>query len=145
MYKLKIYKEKEEFYQTGCIAMWEACQTFDDTRGNFEMYVYSLVKYTMIREMNIANRFSEANTCVQDEVLIPLIGMTQTDELFEGEYFEQLSGQEQQMIKYIYADKMPNEEIAQQMNCSMEALKKRRQRTLKKIQFAITNRVAAKE
>ena len=39
--KLGIYKNKHEFYQIGCIALWEASLRFNKEKGEFKSYAYS--------------------------------------------------------------------------------------------------------
>lgn len=41
MRKLSIYKNKHEFYQVGCIALWEASLRFNKEKGEFKSYAYS--------------------------------------------------------------------------------------------------------
>ncbi|TXC82223.1 sigma-70 family RNA polymerase sigma factor [Metabacillus litoralis] len=41
--RLSIYKNKQEFYQIGCIALWEASQRFDKEKGEFKSYAYSYI------------------------------------------------------------------------------------------------------
>ncbi|MCV9884472.1 sigma-70 family RNA polymerase sigma factor [Metabacillus halosaccharovorans] len=41
MRKLGIYKNKHEFYQVGCIALWEASLRFNKEKGEFKSYAYS--------------------------------------------------------------------------------------------------------
>ncbi|WP_226670463.1 sigma-70 family RNA polymerase sigma factor [Metabacillus litoralis] len=41
--RLSIYKNKQEFYQIGCIALWEASERFDEEKGEFKSYAYSFI------------------------------------------------------------------------------------------------------
>ncbi|MBM7606313.1 DNA-directed RNA polymerase [Metabacillus crassostreae] len=41
--RLSIYKNKQEFYQIGCIALWEASRRFDKEKGEFKSYAYSYI------------------------------------------------------------------------------------------------------
>lgn len=41
--KLAIYKDEQEFYQIGCIALWEASRRFQKEKGEFKSYVYSYI------------------------------------------------------------------------------------------------------
>jgi DNA-directed RNA polymerase len=43
MKKLKIYRDEKEFYQIGCIALWEASLRFNEEKGKFKSYVYSYI------------------------------------------------------------------------------------------------------
>lgn len=41
--KLAIYKNEQEFYQIGCIALWEASLQFNEEKGEFKSYAYSYI------------------------------------------------------------------------------------------------------
>lgn len=41
MNKLMIYKNEKEFYQIGCIALWEASTRFNKDKGEFKSYAYA--------------------------------------------------------------------------------------------------------
>lgn len=43
MKSLSIYKDKEDFYQIGCIGLWEAVLRFDKGKGAFKSYAYSYI------------------------------------------------------------------------------------------------------
>lgn len=43
MKRLAIYKNKPEFYQIGCVALWEASQRFNEEKGEFKSYAYSYI------------------------------------------------------------------------------------------------------
>ncbi|MDP4171531.1 MAG: sigma factor, partial [Bacillota bacterium] len=44
MNTLHIFKNKEEFYQLGLIALWEANERFDPQKGSFTTFAYSYIK-----------------------------------------------------------------------------------------------------
>ncbi|MBZ5753566.1 sigma-70 family RNA polymerase sigma factor [Metabacillus rhizolycopersici] len=41
--RLAIYKNEQEFYQIGCIALWEASLQFNEEKGEFKSYAYSYI------------------------------------------------------------------------------------------------------
>ena len=43
MIRLAIYKNEQEFYQIGCIALWEASLHFNEEKGEFKSYAYSYI------------------------------------------------------------------------------------------------------
>ncbi|WP_299093732.1 sigma-70 family RNA polymerase sigma factor [uncultured Metabacillus sp.] len=47
MRNLSIYKNEQEFYQIGCIALWEAAQRFNEEKGHFQSYVYAYISGRM--------------------------------------------------------------------------------------------------
>lgn len=50
--KLLIYRNKQEFYQIGCIALWEASLRFNEKRGEFKSYAYSYIVGRMKSELS---------------------------------------------------------------------------------------------
>ena len=49
--RLSIYKNKDDFFQIGLIALWEAYEKFDSKQGEFLNYAYMTVKGRMINEI----------------------------------------------------------------------------------------------
>ncbi|UHA61385.1 sigma-70 family RNA polymerase sigma factor [Metabacillus litoralis] len=43
MKKLSIYTNKEDYYQVGSIALWEAFLRFNEEKGEFKSYAYSYI------------------------------------------------------------------------------------------------------
>ena len=54
---LHIYKDKDEFYQTGLIGLWEATQSFDERKGSFSNYAYTYMKGKILFQMNQNNQW----------------------------------------------------------------------------------------
>lgn len=70
---LGIYKNREEFYQTGLIALWKAAERYDQERGAFSSFAYSYIKGNLQTEMTKRNKHDEHYIAVEDEswALIP--------------------------------------------------------------------------
>ena len=51
IHSLHIYKNHDEFYQIGLIALWEASNQFDETKGAFLSYAYATVKGRILTEI----------------------------------------------------------------------------------------------
>jgi RNA polymerase sigma factor (sigma-70 family) len=49
--KLSIYTNKEEFFQIGLIALWEAQRRFNPEKGLFSSYAYTYIKGSMMQEL----------------------------------------------------------------------------------------------
>jgi DNA-directed RNA polymerase len=65
--KLHIYRDKEEFYQTGLIALWEAYEKFDDQKAAFLSYAYALVRGRMLDLLKQKKRLEERNVYPDEE------------------------------------------------------------------------------
>jgi len=64
---LGIYKNREEFYQTGLIALWQAAERYDQERGPFSSFAYSYIKGHLQTEMTKTNKYDEHYVAVDDE------------------------------------------------------------------------------
>jgi RNA polymerase sigma factor (sigma-70 family) len=49
--KLSIYTNKDEFFQIGLIALWEASRRFNPQKGLFSNYAYAYIKGMMMQEL----------------------------------------------------------------------------------------------
>lgn len=59
IHSLNIYKNKEEFYQLGLIALWEASKRYDPKKGKLASYVYMYIKGYLLMELKKINKNSE--------------------------------------------------------------------------------------
>nr|WP_263324349.1 sigma-70 family RNA polymerase sigma factor [Neobacillus sp. Marseille-Q6967] len=64
---LHIYKNQEEFYQTGLIGLWEASQSFDERKGKFSNYAYTYMKGKMLSQLTKDQHFTESHVHPQEE------------------------------------------------------------------------------
>ncbi|MER2028975.1 MAG: sigma-70 family RNA polymerase sigma factor [Solibacillus sp.] len=135
IYKLKIYRDLDEYMQVGRIALWQALQKFDDTKGDFTMFAYMTVKYAIIRSLAKANHVSEHELAVEEDVII--INSRQhnlvASSLEWPEWFEELNEDEQFLLIALYEKELSLKEIADKYKLSYETIKKRRQRLLSKL------------
>ncbi|MBS4195710.1 sigma-70 family RNA polymerase sigma factor [Lederbergia citri] len=67
MKSLGIYKNQDEFYQTGLIGLWDAYQRFDGEKGKFSTYAYSYIKGRILTELTKMSRFEEKNVYPDEE------------------------------------------------------------------------------
>ncbi|GAA0317488.1 hypothetical protein GCM10008967_05070 [Bacillus carboniphilus] len=67
MKTLNVYQRKEEFYQTGLIALWEAYQKFDAYKGSFSTFAYSYIRGRMLRDLQRNIRDEERNVYPKEE------------------------------------------------------------------------------
>lgn len=135
IYKLKIYRDLDEYMQVGRIALWQALQKFDDTKGDFTMFAYMTVKYAIIRALSKASHVSEHELAVEEDVII--VNSQQhnmiTSSLEWPEWFEELNKDEQFLLIGLYEKELSLKEIADKYKLSYETIKKRHQRLLTKL------------
>ena len=135
IYKLKIYRDFDEYMQIGRIALWQALQKYDATKGDFAMFAYMTVKYAVIRALSKANHITEHELAVEEDVII--INSQQQYLITTGlewpEWFEELNKEEQFLLIAMFEKELSLKEIADKYKLSYETIKKRRQRLLSKL------------
>src|SRR5689334_10504055 len=61
IHSLRIYKNHDEFYQVGLIALWEGSQHYDEQKGIFAPYIYKFIRgkllTTLKKEKNLDDRY----------------------------------------------------------------------------------------
>ncbi|MBM7667050.1 RNA polymerase sigma factor (sigma-70 family) [Solibacillus kalamii] len=134
IFNLKIYRDIDEYMQVGRIALWQALQKFDESKGDFAMFAYMSVKYAIIRALSKANHVSEHELTVEDDVMI--INSQHhfiTSNMEWPEWFEELNNDEQFLLIELYEKELSVKDIADKYRLNYETIKKRRQRLLSKL------------
>ena len=61
IHSLRIYKNHDEFYQVGLIALWKGSQHYDEQKGIFAPYIYKFVRGKLLtalkKEKNLDDRY----------------------------------------------------------------------------------------
>lgn len=139
--QLNIYREHEQYRQTGRVALWKAWQKFDREKGNFTPYAYRTIRGAMMDEMKKENRFEERFMPAEDDMLTLWI----EEEVYveEGwvdrlsEAVDQLTDEEKQLLNWLYMERYTQAQCAQKIGISVAGVKKRRQRLLEKLRGMI--------
>jgi DNA-directed RNA polymerase len=66
MKRLAIYKNEQEFYQIGCIALWDASLLFNEEKGEFKSYVYSYIIVRVKTALTEERKKLEKETGLED-------------------------------------------------------------------------------
>ena len=67
IHSLHIYKDQEEFYQLGLIALWEATRRFDAKKGKLASYAYMYIKGYLLMELKKRRKDEERNLYPNEE------------------------------------------------------------------------------
>ena len=139
IYKLKIYRDLDEYMQVGRIAFWQALQKFDETKGDFAMFAYMNIKYAIIRALTKANDESEHELAVEEDIII--VNTPQYDLITSSvewpEWFDELNEEEQSLLIALYERELSLKQIAETYRLKYETLKKRHQRLLSKLRRSL--------
>ncbi len=137
MNSLSIYKNKNEFYQTGLIALWEARERFDPGKGAFSSFAYAYIKGKMLTEMTKENQNEERNVHPK-EAFWGSVKDEHSDYMFNGKelllpYCEDLTDNQKKWVLYTFCDMLTVQEIADKENVSCSAVKKWRKGAKEKL------------
>jgi DNA-directed RNA polymerase specialized sigma subunit len=121
---LGIYKNRDEFFQTGLIALWQAAERYDHKRGAFSSYAYSYIKGHLQTEMTKRNKHDEHYVSVDDEswALIPDLACRIPFE-WDDLNCEELTEKEKKWVLHTVIYGLPVKEIAALENVSQSAVK----------------------
>ncbi|OZI13574.1 RNA polymerase subunit sigma-24 [Bacillaceae bacterium SAS-127] len=138
MKSLHIYKDRDEFQQIGQIALWEAYEKYDETKGSFSSIAYLYIKGRMIDELKKAKQ-REENVIYTNKPFWEEKSEEQSDPSLQLEvlltYAIHLTHREKiWLIRTFYQD-MTITEIAQCENVSPSAVKKWRKQAMNKLKL----------
>lgn len=137
MHQLNIYKNQDEFYQIGLIALWDASKNFDKTKGNFANYAYMYIKGRMMTELTRQNKWAK-KIFYPDEEFWKYIEDTAGSEIpLELEtllsYCDRLTNRERQWVVYHFYYGWNSSQIAKLENVTIHAVRKWRHQALSKL------------
>ncbi|WHZ02818.1 sigma-70 family RNA polymerase sigma factor [Neobacillus sp. YX16] len=141
MHSLHIYKNQQEFYQTGLIALWEASQTFEERKGTFSNYAYTSIKGKMLTEMTQNNHYKEKNILPPKEEFWERIEGQDSSLFLEREtiqtYCEGLTEKEATWVMESYINQLSIKEIAESENVTVSAVKQWKLGALRKLKVKV--------
>lgn len=140
MHTLHIYKNQEEFFQLGLIALWEANERFDPNKGSFTGFAYSYIKGRFMSEMTKSNKHEERSVYPKDEFWT-VIEDPSTQQPFEVKflltYCEALTENQTKWVLYTCIDDLSVAEIAAKEGVSVSAVKSWRKGAKEKLKKSL--------
>ena len=139
---LHIYRNEDEFYQTGLIGLWEATQSFDERKGSFSNYAYTYMKGKMLYQMTQTNQFKDRHIHPQKEFW-ETIEEQDPSLVLEKEtlqtYCEGLTEKEAKWVFASFIDQLSNKEIAEREKVSISAVKQWKSGAIRKLKEKVVN------
>lgn len=123
---LNIYKNKDEFFQIGLIALWEAKTRFNHEKGCFSSYAYSFIKGRILSELGKTKRYEERNICCDEQFWGRIendYGTHSPEVSFLLSYCDHLSDNQKKWVLYTCLDGLSIREIAEKEQVSPSAVK----------------------
>ncbi len=133
---LSIYRNREEFYQTALIGLWEAQKGFDAQKGTFTNYAYTYIKGKLLLELTRRNRYETRNVCPKEEYWEVVEDGFSEKPLEEEQllsYCEGLSEKETKWVVAAFLEDLSVKEIALREHVSVSAVKQWKMGALKKL------------
>ncbi|MFB6468992.1 sigma-70 family RNA polymerase sigma factor [Cytobacillus sp. Hz8] len=136
---LHIYKNKEEFFQTGLIALWEAHGRFNPEKGKFSNYAYTFIKGRIMSELTSINKH-ENNQFYPDKEFWTLIEDPNSPRTLEEEiiyeYCVDLTVNQKKWVLYTIIADLTIKDIAQLEMVSPSTVKGWRSGALRRLRKA---------
>ncbi|MEH6889031.1 sigma-70 family RNA polymerase sigma factor [Bacillus sp. JJ864] len=108
MKKLCIYRDYEEYYQCGLIALWRAYEKYDEEKGSFPAYALVTVRGYLLEQLKKECRVQDKEVCTEHYVLENIGGEEKQREMFE--YMSMLEENEQFVLfEHFYGGKKMRE------------------------------------
>lgn len=130
--KLHIYRDYDTFRQIGNIALWQAWQRFEDSKGNFTPFAYRSIQGAMLDELKRETKRNERGSCTDNGVR-EKAEETVIEELPEWLEINQLTAHEKWLLDALFVKGFSLPELAELEKISLAGMKKRRERLLKKL------------
>ncbi|WP_419883660.1 sigma-70 family RNA polymerase sigma factor [Peribacillus sp. B-H-3] len=140
--QLSIYKNKEDYFQIGLIALWEAEEKFSAEKGSFLSFAYSMVKGRILNELKKEARFDSRFTPASDDLLNEVSAVFHDRPLEEEillTYCESLTAKQAAWVLLSFKDNLTIQEIAKVTGSSASAVKSWRKSALNKIKADLSN------
>ncbi|MGG2017485.1 sigma-70 family RNA polymerase sigma factor [Bacillus sp. S10(2024)] len=108
MKKLLIYRDYEEYYQCGLIALWRAYEKYDEEKGSFPTYALVTVRGYLLERLKKECRVQEQEVCTEQHILGNIGREEEQRETFE--YMSMLEENEQFVLfEHFYGGKKIHE------------------------------------
>ncbi|SFJ68934.1 MULTISPECIES: sigma-70 family RNA polymerase sigma factor [unclassified Bacillus (in: firmicutes)] len=131
MKKLCIYRDYEEYYQCGLIALWRAYDKYDEKKGSFPAYALVTVRGYLLAQLKKERRFQDRETCTEQYILESISGEEKRMEVFE--YMSMLEENERFVLfEHFYGGKKMHE-IADELGMTYHQARWIYRQALKKI------------
>ena len=139
--KLHIYRDYESFRQVGKIALWQAWERFDETKGNFTPFAYRSMQGAMLDELKRESRLTDRTIITEDDQFERFEKhIVNTDEMPEWLEDVPLSKEECLLLEELFQNGTSVAELSRVHGITLAGMKKRRERVLKKLRDYVENK-----
>ncbi|WP_050179723.1 sigma-70 family RNA polymerase sigma factor [Domibacillus robiginosus] len=124
--KLHIYKNKDEFVQVGMIALWEACERFDEAKGAFPPFAYSYIQGRIKSTLTKDAKTSDKMVLTGEPVLYEGIDPAPTPDTVAAVHLcgDLLTGRAKDWYNLSVIEGLTNPDIARKLGVTPAAVRK---------------------
>lgn len=140
---LSIYKNKEEYFQVGLIALWESIGNFNEEYGQFSNYAYTVIKGKILNELKHHHKYETCTEPFDSFILEIKDPFSIHEEAFPIEnilpYTEGLTKNQQRWLLQTYLENKTVSEIAEVYQVTAAAVKSWRKAALIKLKKQVVS------
>lgn len=138
--KTNVYKNHEHFRQSARIALWEAWKKYDSARGHFAPFAYRTIQTTIFTELKKDTQYTERQIPYEKDKLTTVAQYMEHSESTDKQILqlidllqEKMTLNEFRFLEDLYVYGYQYEELTEKYGATVTALKKRRQRLIKRL------------
>ncbi len=142
IHTLKIYQNKDDYFQIGVISLWEAWKQFNPEKGKFLNFAYTSVKGRILNELTKNNSREERTQFAKDEYWALIEDQNTLDPLeFDTilGFCQPLTDKQKRWVFYTVFNGMSITDIAKQEGVSPSAVKLWRKGATEKLRQILSN------
>ncbi|WP_163103343.1 sigma-70 family RNA polymerase sigma factor [Peribacillus alkalitolerans] len=143
IHSIGIYKNKEEYFQIGLIALWEAYEKYDSRKGSFTTFAYSVIHGRILNHLRKEYRYDSCNISADPQVQDYYTQLSYFPEYLQEEiiwqYCAGLTDKQKQWIKGSILEGKGIKEIALEHNVSIETVKSWRKLALTNLRLVVNS------
>lgn len=131
--RLCIYRNHEEFYQCGLIALWKAYEQFDEQKGAFSTYAFYTVRGYLLGKLHKERRVEERQVVLEPELAETISAEELGSDSDFFQYLAPLNGRQRLIVEERLYHGKKLTAIAQEHGMTYDQVRSFYRRALKKI------------
>lgn len=131
--RLCIYRNHDEFYQCGLIALWKAYEQFDDQKGTFSAYAFYTVRGYLLRKLHKERRVEERQMMLGPELTETIAAEEQRDDADFFQYLVPLNQQQRLVVEERFYHGKKLTAIAQEQGMTYDQVRSFYRRAIRKM------------
>lgn len=131
--RLCIYRNHDEFYQCGLIALWRAYEQFDERKGAFSTYAFYTVRGYLLGKLHDERRIEDRQTMLEPELAETISTEEHRSDVDFFQYLAPLNERQRLIVEERFYHGKKLTAIAQEHGMTYDQVRSFYRRALKKI------------